>query len=355
MVIAILLPWLQAWIGVPVPAKALARRCNLPLASTDVSSQLQQTSYFLSEIAMMSTPVGLEATLRVLQQQGSELIPPTADEDMHPLVLPLAKAADGTVTGLLKWPGDEKAVPPLVSMSATGNQLTLIAPSAQAFVKREIEVADAEGRADADALAELAASAQIERALGDPKRGGLAARVLVRAGPFMAEYETLAANHLAGTSDLSVESALITCERNQACFKAWGRPFIFHSKILSKLGRMEESRDCARHALTLPLWTFGYDLSEVCSLAETDVETLTAQLERRAEGEMSPEQLREGMGIDKRTPQQIAMERASYLLDLVVAAPDRYSWASTRSELRERYTDAGYAALAGFVDPDQTI
>ena len=68
----VLLPWLQAWVGVH-PKGLLARRCDDPRASTDVSDHLQQISYYLQEMALMTPPVGLEATVRVLEQQGNEL------------------------------------------------------------------------------------------------------------------------------------------------------------------------------------------------------------------------------------------------------------------------------------------
>ena len=53
--------------------------------------------------------------------------------------------------------------------------------------------------------------------------------------------------------------------------------------------------------------------------------------------------------MEKRTPQQIAKERASYLLDLVVAAPSQYSWASIRPELAELYRQADMPSIANFV------
>eukprot|EP00965_Chrysotila_dentata_P236811 6201546-Pleurochrysis_carterae.AAC.4 len=37
------------------------------------------------------------------------------------------------------------------------------------------------------------------------------------------------------------QAALITCERNQACFGKWARPFAFHARMLQQLDRDEEA------------------------------------------------------------------------------------------------------------------
>ena len=76
-----------------------------------------------------------------------------------------------------------------------------------------------------------------------------------------------AASRGQGQDSGSEEAALITCERNQRCFEQWGRPFAFHARLLRSLDRSEEARDVARHALSLPLWTFtGYHVALVCAL-----------------------------------------------------------------------------------------
>ena len=52
------------------------------------------------------------------------------------------------------------------------------------------------------------------------------------------------------------------------------------------------------------------------------------------------------------TPQEVAKERASFLLDLVIASPEAYSYAACRQELAELYTEAEDASLAAFVCPE---
>ena len=47
--------------------------------------------------------------------------------------------------------------------------------------------------------------------------------------------------------------------------------------------------------------------------------------------------------------EQIAKDRASYLLDLAVVSPEEYSWESVREPLAELYTKAGMGSIAAFV------
>ena len=208
-----------------------------------------------------------------------------------------------------------------------------------------------------------------------------------------------AASLLAG----SETACLITCERCEGCFGAWGRPFAFHSRLLSGLSREEEARDkvhmartsqlssaaallpsphrpCsrreftppsftnssrvtsshlapatrlpppqARTALELPLWTLGDDLDDVIALAGTDRAALVSKLKLKASGQLTAEQLKTQNGMEKRSPQQIAKDRASYVLDLAVAAPEEYSWEGMRGELAELYEQADMASIGAFV------
>ena len=53
--------------------------------------------------------------------------------------------------------------------------------------------------------------------------------------------------------------------------------------------------------------------------------------------------------MEKRSPQQIAKDRASYVLDLAVAAPEEYAWEGMRSELADLYEQADMKSIAAFV------
>lgn len=115
------------------------------------------------------------------------------------------------------------------------------------------------------------------------------------------------------------------------------------------MGRDEEARDKARAALELPLWTLGDDLDYAIQKASTDSETLVAKLRLKADGKLTQEQLKSQNGMEKRTPQQIAKDRASYVLDLVVAAPEDYSWESIRDEIAGLYREADMSSIADLI------
>ena len=304
---------------------------------------LTSHEYFLREVALTQPPAGLASLAAALVDAGGELVPPQPpDLSRFPLLVPLTQSADGAVTGLLRWAtsGGTTSELPVVRADPDSRQLTWLAASAEKFLEREGELAEA--------AAEVAAGG----AATPPSRGGVEGRVIMKVGPFMAEYETLARGHVASGSS---ESALITCERNQRCFEQWGRPFAFHARLLRSLDRSEEARDVARHALSLPLWTLGDSLDEVCKIAGSSTEELAASLAIRARGELTPEQRARDNGMDTRTPREIALERAACLLDIATLPGSEKTWESVRPELAERYSEAGMSDFSAFVSPDETF
>lgn len=237
---------------------------------------------------------------------------------------------------------------PVVQTSSDGRMLLLQANSVENFLLRATAVADAEGSAEAEPLAALSSAVgwKYEAGAAAAAPGGLPGYLLTKVGPFVSEYEGLAAGHIAKGSETA---ALITCERAQGCFPAWGRPCSYHARLLASLGRAEEARDKAREALELPLWTLGDDLAEVLALAEVELPALVAKLNLKAAGELTPEMLRAQNGMETRSPKEIAKDRASYLLDLVVAQPDLFQWASIRERLAALYEEADMSSIASFV------
>ena len=169
--------------------------------------------------------------------------------------------------------------------------LTLLANNVEAFLHRAAAVADAEGAAEASALASLSSGIGFPYGAGEAAAapGGLPGYVLTKVGPFVYDYEKLADGHLARGSETA---ALVTCERTQGCFGAWGRPFAFHSRMLRSLSRDEEARDKARSGLELPLWTLGDDIDEILQIACMERGSLVAKLQEKADGKLSPEELR---------------------------------------------------------------
>ena len=209
---------------------------------------------YLSEVALLMPPQALGAVAALLTSRGEELVEPGSDLAMHPLLVPLTRSPeDGEVTGLLRWPGASGGGSKLPLVRTDGIGLRWLAPGAEEFLHRELVLADAEGN-DEEAFVtagSLAATCDIsyERGAAASSAGGTAGFVITKVAPFMQEYERLAASHMAKASEQGQQAALITCERNQACFAAWGRPFAFHALRLLDLEREEEARDLARQAL----------------------------------------------------------------------------------------------------------
>ena len=173
---------------------------------------------------------------------------------------------------------------------------------------------------------------------------------MTKVGPFIDEYEGLARGHL---DKGSAQAALITCERSQSLFGAWGRPFAFHARMLAGLGR-DEARDLARQALSMPLWTLGDDLAEVCAIAQTTVEKLAATCRLRADGGLTPSScaLRTGWTSGRRSRSPSTRRVTSS------TSPSRRPTIireSIRPELQQLYTEAKQVDVARQVGPHRLV
>lgn len=304
---------------------------------------------------MTVPPASLAAAVGVLVSRGEAVVPPGRDASLHPFVVPLTRGADGAVTGLLRWPtaGGGGAKLQVVRTAAGGQQLELLADNTDEFVARAAVDADAHGGPPATALAAAAVDGfAYEPGAAAASPGGVPGYLLTKVGTFVDVYEDLAAGH---AEKGSAEAALITCERAQRAFQAWGHPYAYHARLLARLGRDEEARDLARHALGLPLWTLGDDLDAICELAQSSVPELAATLRMKAAGRLTEAELKMQNGEEKRTPQEIARDRASYLLDLVVAVPSEYSWEAVRGDLAALYREANLQSIGDFVNSTSNV
>lgn len=73
--------------------------------------------------------------------------------------------------------------------------------------------------------------------------------------------QRLAKNFLAKGDSIS---ALITCERSVSVFYGWGHPMTFHARMLASMEeRDKESRDVAKAALGMPVWTLAEHKSQL--------------------------------------------------------------------------------------------
>lgn len=164
----------------------------------------------------------------------------------------------------------------------------------------------------------------------------------MRAGPFPDIYEDLVRFHRAKGDE---QSALITCERAATTFPGWGRAHAFHAGVLKEMNREMEARDAARFSLQMPLWTLGgrdvvEDMRKLAGYVEED--SLPKIFKRLYEDK------REQEIADGKQPQQVALDRAAYLLDLCVAER-REDWEAAKMGLTELYEEANMDDFATFV------
>ena len=164
-------------------------------------------------------------------------------------------------------------------------------------------------------------------------------------GAFPDVYEGLARFHLAKGD---VASALVTCERATSCAPGWASPHAFHADVLMEVGREAEGRDAARFGLTLPLWTAGSveRVREMGAVAGyQDAESL-GKIYRRLYEDERVEEIQGG-----KAPEQVALDRAAWLLDVCVAETDGFTggWDDVRERLAELYDAAGLEDMATFV------
>ena len=157
---------------------------------------------------------------------------PGVDATLHPLLIPLTRDTDGETTGLLRWPtaGGGGSKLPLVRTTQGGQQLTLLANSAEHYLAREAALADVSGASDAEAIAAASGEYGFPYTAGTAaaSAGGLDGYLITKVAPFVACYELLAIGHRAKGDAKGTTAALVTCEASQGKFDAWGRPFAFH-------------------------------------------------------------------------------------------------------------------------------
>lgn len=273
-------------------------------------------------------------------------------KDLHPFLIPLCvDEANNTPVGLLRWP-----TPPadfdLPVVRATrrydGFQLELLARSAKDYIARTMATADASGNSEwfeqIMELGDLEADAIYKKGDVDASGFGLEKFLVLRIGPFPDVYEGLAEFHAARGDS---QSALITMERACQAFPGWARSHCYHARLLSRLNRPLEARDAARFSLQMPLWTMNDNVQEIAELAGyQDPSSLPKIYRGLAEDE------RKGEIHEGKKPEQVALDRAAFLLDSVVARSisESSTWRSVREELALRYKEARMPEIARLVE-----
>lgn len=181
--------------------------------------------------------------------------------------------------------------------------------------------------------------------------------VLLRVGPFADIYETLALGH-AQKGDES--SALISAEAANNKISGFASTFLFYARLLNSFpSREEETRDAARMCLRIPLPSIGLSEEEFKQVAvlgqiadnSDSMPEVMAKLQRMYEKmkEHEEEQAKDPRQSQGKTPEQAAIDEASYLLDVVALSGG--NWSEVRPKLAEIYRSVGQNEMADFVDP----
>lgn len=316
--------------------------------TTDVRTRALLTTdheTFIRESAALEPSPLLPTLLQVLQAQGQELAAPDDRRGMIPLAIPLTRNLEsGDYTALLRWPTPPKGLEMPVIRVSNSSGVSLLAKTIEDYIHRALVEEDARlGQEDFRKVAEAAG----EEGAGIYTKGSFLASKLPKldvylmkmVGKFPDVFENLALAHLSRGDTVS---ALVTGEyySRPEHFAGFGRPFVFNSEILKKVGRPSEARDAARIAMKSPWWTLGAPFNEVAETAghgDAQVEFVREKVSDVGR----EEDLKKG-----KAPAQVALDQAAFLLDL--ASTDG-AWDSTRQHLASLYREGGYDDVANFV------
>ncbi|PXF46020.1 hypothetical protein BWQ96_04195 [Gracilariopsis chorda] len=308
-------------------------------------SELREYERYLTQVAKTSPPPYLDGLLHALSASSTRFTPPSIRTDLHPFLIPLVYDIESEVTtGLLRWPTppDEMDLP-IVQSSPRDPSLKLIAPSAKSYVTRQLASADFAGNYEVRNSLRSACSLALAYQNGDVDQSGVGLErfLILKVGPFPDIYEGLVEFHKAKGD---TQSALITCERSANAHPGWGRAHAFHANFLRELGREMEARDAARFCLQMPLWTIGSveTLLDMASLAGYEDSTSLCKIYKRLYEDDRKQEIADG-----KAPQQVALDRAAYLLD--VCFTDGSGWESIKEDLAALYDEADMPDFATFV------
>lgn len=230
---------------------------------------------------------------------------------------------------------------PVVQFNSHTPYLTLLATSVKSYVTRTVASADFSGKSEEVCGIRESGGEGLPYRNGEVDESGMGLEryLLMKTGPFPDIYEGLARFHLAKGD---VQSALVTCELAAGVFPGWGRAHVFHAHVLQEVGREKESQDAARFALQMPLWTLGGEVGEVGRMAGYKEEKSLGKIYRRLYEDERKEDVKGG-----KAPEQVALDRAAFLLDLCVV--EGGEWEGARERLAELYQEGGMEEFATFV------
>lgn len=315
---------------------------------------------------MASSPQHLYSLLKVLQAQGNTLLSPSDRANLHPLVVPLCEVAptggatgsEGSqVVGLLRWPQPKQhrgMEMPVVATEHSGRRLRLLGRSVGEYLHRLLAEEDSSLPRGASRPLQSAAGPECDLLYppGGVEQAGLADKlnmyIIRKIGLFPDVCEGLAEGHLSRGDQTS---ALVACEwymRNNH-FPGWGKPYEFAAEIFQRLKRLEECRDTTRAALGLPWWTLQAGFETLRSMAQ--VEGSPQEVKYLLSDEAAKEKMAQRSNNpykEPKAPQQVALDRATDLLDFVAAGAIP-SYSDVAEEVAVQYQEAGLTDVANFI------
>lgn len=318
-------------------------------------------SSFLEHTAKITPPKRLDTLLELLSLRGLKVTSPLERKGLNPLLIPLAKdSSSGSTVCYLRWPTQKENMD-LQIVSTTEVGVTLLSTSTDQFCHRQVVEMDHAGSPLAPQAAALLNKHGQLHGIGDylsfyksgkfpvvtaqEQQLALDRYLLLKVGQFPDCYERLAGNFLAQGNEIS---ALVTCERAVNVFYSWGQPLVFHSRLLSKLGRDKEAKETALSALALPKWTLATsqeDLHKITKTAGyTDSKVLGSMHVFRASDPRSKDQEE---GVSK---EQISLDQAAHLMDAVALGSVEGGWAAAKADIASKYRDGGYPDMAAFIE-----
>lgn len=283
--------------------------------------------------AGVQPPARLQALLTLILGAGGEIRDPRDRDDLHPLVIPLARETTGATLGLLRWPTPPEgmALPVVRQRSEEPDHawtLELVSRSAQAHIHRELALRDFGGESLPQALLEAVDRDGVLYAPGMVRASGLPlqAYLLLKVGETHTFFEALIEKHLQRGDTMAAQ---VTADRACRQHQGWARPMAARARLLEALGKPEEARDSAAAALADAIWTLGHSFAEIARIAGwTEISGEPFFRLARAEGKS-------------------AGDRAAHLMDGTAA--DKGAWVDIREELAAIYVEAELPAVAALV------
>lgn len=233
----------------------------------------------------------------------------TERSGLHPLVVPIFKSVEGSVTGVIPRKGPRgqpwTVVRTIPAKHASPSALVPLG-SVRGLIHRYAAEAHAEGDDLQAALGPgVADAAQFDARDPILKRHGLDAYLVLRAGPFLDVWSRIIDKHVQKGDFTAAEVAAETCAEANA---EWGCAMWLQSSLAVRLGHDDLARDLALAALLKPLDALCGDLGYARRLAMVPDGVAVTDF-RRAVGSRSPEAKEEG------SPRDEAGRQAADMLD----------------------------------------